>query len=122
MVSDAATEAIAVELSLLEFAIEEAVRKQQAEERFLLVAYYLDGQTLKQIASVLGIHEATVSRKLHRTTEGIRKQVLRSLERRGMSRQAAQEALGVDPRDLNVNLKKLLQNSQIETFQEQDVQ
>jgi hypothetical protein len=36
-----------------------------------------------------------------------------------MSRRAAQEAMGADPRDLEVNLKKLLQNSQSEAFQEQ---
>ena len=41
------------------------------------------------------------------------------LQRGGLSRRAAQEALGADPRDLSVNLKKLLQNSQTETFQEQ---
>ena len=93
--------------------------KREAEDRFLLAAYYLDGQTLKQIAGVLGVHEATVSRKLRRAIEEIRKQVLRNLQSSGLSRRAAEEALGADPRDLDVNLKKLLQNSQTETFQEQ---
>jgi len=59
-----------------------------------------------------------VSRKLRRTIEAIRKQVLRNLQRGGLSRRAAAEALGADPRDLDVNLKKLLQNSQTEAFQE----
>jgi RNA polymerase sigma-70 factor (ECF subfamily) len=116
---DPPTEMPARELSLLERATENAVRERDAEERFLLAAYYLDGQTLKQIASVLGVHEATVSRKLKRATEGTRKQVLKNLQRRGLSRRAAEEALGADPRDLDVNLKKLLQNSQLEAFQEQ---
>ena len=107
------------ELSLLERAIEEAVRERDAEERYLLAAYYLDGQTLKRIARVLGVHEATVSRKLRRATDDTRKRVLRTLQRGGLSRRAAQEALGADPRDLDVNLKKLLQNSQSEAFQEQ---
>ena len=44
--------------------------ERDAEERYLLAAYYLDGQTLLQIARVLGVHEATVSRKLRRATEG----------------------------------------------------
>ncbi len=107
------------QLSLLERAIEEAVEKRDAEERYLLAAYYLDGQTLLQIARILGVHEATVSRKLKRATEGTRKYVLRNLQRGGLSRRAAEEALGADPRDLNVNLKKLLQNSQTEAFKEQ---
>ena len=39
------------ELSLLEQAIEQAVSGRDAEERFLLAAYYLDGQTLLEIAT-----------------------------------------------------------------------
>jgi len=107
------------ELSQLECAIEQALAGRGAEERFLLAAYYLDGQTLLQIARVLGVHEATVSRKLKRATESTRKQVVRNLERVGLSRRAAEEALGADPRDLEVNLKKLLQCSQTEAFKEQ---
>ena len=107
------------ELSLLEQAIEQAVSSRDAEERFLLAAYYLDEQTLLEIARVLGVHEATVSRRLRRAADQIRKQILKSLERNGMSRRAAQEAMGADPRDIEVNLKKLLQNSQSEAFQEQ---
>jgi RNA polymerase sigma-70 factor (ECF subfamily) len=117
--SDPAPEQPAGELSMLEIAIERALAKREAEDRFLLAAYYLDGQTLKQIAGVLGVHEATVSRKLRRAIEEIRKQVLRNLQRGGLSRRAAEEALGADPRDLDLNLKKLLQNSQTETFKEQ---
>jgi RNA polymerase sigma-70 factor (ECF subfamily) len=45
--------------------------------------------------------------------------VLRNLQRDGLSRRAAEEALGADPRDVEVNLKKLLQNSQMEAFKEQ---
>jgi RNA polymerase sigma-70 factor, ECF subfamily len=106
-------------LSQLQQAIEQALRERDAEERFLLAAYYLDGQTLLQIARVLCVHEATVSRKLRRATEDARKRVLRNLQRGGLSRRAAEEALGADPRDVEVNLKKLLQNSQAEAFKEQ---
>ena len=116
---DAPLEAPLAELSTLERAIERALLERDAEERFLLAAYYLDGQTLLQIARLLGVHEATVSRKLRRATDGTRKQVLRNLERSGLSRHAAEEAIGADPRDLAVNVKKLLQNSQSEAFKEQ---
>lgn len=117
--ADAPQQTPVAELSQLERAIEQALLEQDAEERFLLAAYYLDGQTLLQIARVLGVHEATVSRKLRRATEDTRKQVVWNLERGGLSRRAAQEALGADPRDLDVNLKKLLQHSQSEAFKEQ---
>jgi len=109
----------AAELSALERATEEALRERNSEDRFLLAAYYLDGQTLLQIARVLGVHEATVSRKLKRATHDTRRQVLRNLQRGGLSRRAAEEALGADPRDLDMNLKKLLQSSQAKTFKEQ---
>ena len=114
-----APETPATELSQLERAIEDALRGCGAEERYLLAAYYLDEQTLLQIARVLGVHEATVSRKLKRTTEDTRKQVLKNLRHYGLSRRAVEETLGADPRDLDMNLKKLLQNSQTDAFKEQ---
>ncbi|MGA2569297.1 MAG: sigma-70 family RNA polymerase sigma factor [Terracidiphilus sp.] len=116
---DPEPETPAAELAMLERAVKQAVETRDAEERYLLAAYYLDGQTLLQIARVLGVHEATVSRKLKRAAGDTRKQVLRNLQRGGLSRRAAEEALGADPRDLDVNLKKLLQQSQTEAFQEQ---
>jgi RNA polymerase sigma-70 factor (ECF subfamily) len=64
------------------------------------------------------VHEATVSRKLRRLCEELRKQIRRTLESAGLSRRAAEEALGADPRDLDLNLKKLLQSSQSEAFPE----
>jgi RNA polymerase sigma-70 factor, ECF subfamily len=108
----------AIERSVLEKAVEEALKSRDAEDRFLLAAYYLDRRTLLQIAQVLHVHEATVSRKLKRVCEEIRKQVLKNLQSTGMSRRAADEALGSDPRDLDLNLKKLLQYSQLDSFQE----
>ena len=106
-------------LSLIERAIEAALLERDEEDRFLLAAYYLDGQKLLQIGRTLGVHEATVSRKLQRALVAIRKQILNKLEDAGLSRRAAEEALGADPRDLDLNLKKLLQNSQTHAFPEQ---
>lgn len=108
----------AAELTVLGKAIQETLAACEPEERFLLASYYLDGRTLLQIAEVLGVHEATVSRKLHRLLDILRKQVLTNLQGSGLSRRAAEEALGADPRDLDLNLKKLLQSSQTDTFQE----
>jgi RNA polymerase sigma-70 factor, ECF subfamily len=110
------------ELTQLERAIEQVLGSRSAEERYLMAAYYLDGQTLLEIARVLGVHEATVSRKLHRAAKEIRKQIGKNLERNGMSRRAAEELMGAGREelgDLEVNLKKLLQNSQSDAFQEQ---
>jgi RNA polymerase sigma-70 factor (ECF subfamily) len=110
------------ELRLLVKAIAAALAEKQSEERFLLAAYYLDGRTLYQIAQVFHVHEATISRKLRRVVDDLRKQVLKGLQTLGMSRRAAEEALGADPRDLDINLKKLLQTSQSDAFQEKAAQ
>ena len=56
------------ELTQLENAVVAALGGIEVDERFLLASYYLDGRTLAQIAGVLRVHEATVSRKLRRAT------------------------------------------------------
>jgi RNA polymerase sigma-70 factor, ECF subfamily len=102
-------------------AIKDSLGSQPAEERFVLAAYYLDGRTLAEIGKLLDVHEATISRKLKRATEAVRKDLLKKLEKAGLSRRAAQEALGTDPRDLElgIDLKKLLQHSASDPFREQ---
>jgi RNA polymerase sigma-70 factor, ECF subfamily len=96
----------------LRLALKMTLSEASAEERFLLSAYYLDQHTLQEISSVLRVHVATISRKLNRATERLRKQLLRTLKARGLSRRAAEETLGTDPRDVDINLRKLLQKSE----------
>jgi RNA polymerase sigma-70 factor (ECF subfamily) len=100
------------QLEDLRVALKMTLSEASAEERFLLSAYYLDQHTLHEMSRVLRVHEATVSRKLKRATERLRKQLLRRLRARGLSRRAAEEALGTDPRDVDINLRKLLQKSE----------
>lgn len=97
-------------------ALSATLRALSPEERFLLSAWFLDGHTLLEIARLLRVHEATVSRRIHRVTAKAHKQLLKQLESGGMSRRAAQEALGTDPRDLSVNLRRWLQNSPASAF------
>lgn len=113
-----ASEELPAHLASVAKAVESAVAQTDPEDRFPLAAYYLDGRTLLQIAQLMRVHEATVSRKLRRAVEEIRKQVLRNLRQAGLSRRAAEEALAADPRDLDLNWKKLLQYSQANAFLE----
>jgi RNA polymerase sigma-70 factor (ECF subfamily) len=106
-------------LTKLGYAVNTTLRALSPEERFLLSAYFLDGSTLLQIARLLRVHEATVSRKLKRLATDVRKKLLKQLERSGMSRRAAEEALGTDPRDVSVNLRNLLQTSSNDPFSKQ---
>jgi RNA polymerase sigma-70 factor, ECF subfamily len=80
-----------------------------AQDRFLLAAYYLDRRTLAEIAKLLRVHESTISRKLERAATGLRKRIRKRLIAAGMSARQADEAMqDVDVRDLPVNVRKTL--------------
>jgi RNA polymerase sigma-70 factor, ECF subfamily len=107
---------IPADLVQLTAAVARTLRGIGAEDRFLLSAYYLDRQTLLEIAQTLGVHEATISRRLKRLADSLHKQLLENLISASLSKAAAEEALGTDPRDVEINLRKLLQTSQTSTF------
>jgi len=94
--------------SRLDAVTDEVLEELAPEDRFVLAAYYLDDRTLAQIARTLGVHESTISRKLDKLAKSLRKSILAALIKRGMSRRQAQEAMEVDVRDLNVNIRKSL--------------
>lgn len=106
-------------LARLKDSLKATLQELGQEDRFLLAAYYLDQHTLLEIAHVLRVHEATVSRRLKRLARNLHAQVLKHLEACGMSKRAAEEALGADPRDIDLNLRILLQSSTTTPFQEQ---
>jgi RNA polymerase sigma-70 factor (ECF subfamily) len=107
---------IAGELQHLTHAVAQTLQVLPSEDRFLLSSYFLDRQTLLQIARVLHVHEATISRRLKRLVADLRKQLLHNLQSGGLSKRAAEEALGTDPRDVEINLRTLLQTSQTNSF------
>jgi len=92
----------------VEAATDEVLAALPSEDRFVLASYFLDNRTLAEIARTLGVHESTISRKLDKLAKSLRKQILASLGRRGMSRRQAQEAIEVDVRDLRVNIRNRL--------------
>jgi RNA polymerase sigma-70 factor (ECF subfamily) len=92
----------------------------EPEERLLLSAWFLDGRTLLEISRAVKVHEATVSRRIQRLTTRLHKELLKNLQASGMSRAAAEEALGTDPRDLQINLRTLLQTSRPAAFLKQE--
>jgi len=89
------------------------------EQRFILSAYYLDGRTLKQVASLMGVHESTVSRMLSRLTASLRKQIVGELRKTGFKRREAEEIMEVDVRDLSIAVRKILQVETNPAFQVQ---
>lgn len=113
--AEAPAAAPASELSAV---VGEALRELGNEERFLLAAYYLDGQRLAGIGRQMGVHESTVSRKLERATAGLRKRVRKRLLAGGMDRRRCDELMAeLDVRDLDVDVRRNLgQESKLEPF------
>jgi RNA polymerase sigma-70 factor, ECF subfamily len=93
----------------------------ESQDRFLLRTYYLDGRSLAEIAKLLGVHESTISRRVKRLGEKLRRRLLKKLQASGLSRHAAEEALSSDVRDIDVNVKELLQVAEEKAFQNRGV-
>jgi RNA polymerase sigma-70 factor, ECF subfamily len=89
-------------------ATDDALAELPAEDRMVLSSYYLDGRTLAEIARMLGVHESTISRKLDKLAKSLRKHIVAALTKGGMSRRQAEEALEVDVRDLQVDIRRSL--------------
>lgn len=99
-------------------ATDEALDRLPAEDRLILAGYYLDDRTLTEIGRMMGVHESTVSRRLEKLLKGLRKQVVAGLQARGMNRGQAEEALEVDVRFLAVDVKRRLQETRPQAFQQ----
>jgi RNA polymerase sigma-70 factor, ECF subfamily len=99
-------------------ATDEALDRLPVEDRLILAGYYLDDRTLTDIGRMLGVHESTVSRRLEKLLKALRKQVVAGLQARGMNRDQAEEALEVDVRFLAVDVRRRLQETRPQAFQE----
>ncbi len=83
----------------------------EARDRLLLNYYYFDELTLKEIGSLLNVHEATVSRWLHKTLIKARKKTEEILRRDyGMRRSEVAECLQIAAKS-EVDVKELLRES-----------
>jgi RNA polymerase sigma-70 factor (ECF subfamily) len=109
--------------SRLNQATDEILGSLSVEDRTILSAYFLDGRTLAEIARMLGVHESTISRKIDKLAKSLRKQIMASLVRRGMSRRQAEEALETDVRDIQIDIRRTLaQESQPHAFSEKTIE
>jgi RNA polymerase sigma-70 factor len=60
-------------------ALASSIQQLSAEDRLLVKLYYFDGLRLREAGAVLGVHEATASRRLTRVHSELRQQVERIL-------------------------------------------
>jgi RNA polymerase sigma-70 factor, ECF subfamily len=114
-------EASSVADSRLELATDAALAELASEDRFVLAAYYLDGRTLAEVARMLGVHESTISRKVDKLAKSLRKKILANMMQRGMARRQAEEAIEIDVRDMQVNIRRsLAQEGSASAFSEKE--
>ncbi len=107
----------------LESATSAALGALSGEDRMVLASYYLDGRTLAEIARMLGVHESTISRKVDKLAKSLRKKIVAGMQQQGMDRRQAEEALEVDVRDLQVDIRRsLAQESPAAAFTDKRVE
>ncbi|HEX5707961.1 MAG TPA: sigma-70 family RNA polymerase sigma factor [Pyrinomonadaceae bacterium] len=90
-------------------ALASAVAALSDEDRLLVKLYYFDGLRLKEAGAVLGVHEATASRRLTRIQKEVRDGVERNLTtERGWTHEEAQARLSDVAARLDTDLRSML--------------
>ena len=108
--------------SALAAATDAALAELGAEERYILASYHLDGRKLAEIAKTLGVHESTISRKVEKIAKELRGGILKHLQRQGLSRRQADEALEVDVRDVTIDVRARLAQAAPENLSRSSMQ
>jgi RNA polymerase sigma-70 factor (ECF subfamily) len=97
----------------LEQAVYIAWQALPAEDRLILGWYYRDRRSLAELGKLLGVHEATVCRRIKKITKSLRKRIVRELREHGMTSREVEDALQTDVRDLALSLREpLMQEDQ----------
>jgi RNA polymerase sigma-70 factor (ECF subfamily) len=95
--------------SAVETAFATALAELEAEDRLLVKLYYFDGLRLREAGAVLGVHEATASRRLTRIHGDIRKRVEAILtSEHGWTRDEARKSLSQVAAGLQMDVEPLL--------------
>jgi RNA polymerase sigma-70 factor (ECF subfamily) len=93
----------------VEAALARAIRELGAEDRLLVKLYYFDGLRLREAGAVLGVHEATASRRLARVHTEIRQRVEAILTREhGWTREETARSLSEVASHLDTDVQLML--------------
>jgi RNA polymerase sigma-70 factor (ECF subfamily) len=103
-------------------ALADSVKQLSAEDRLLVKLYYFDGLRLRQAGAVLGVHEATASRRLTRVHAQLRQQVERILiEQEGWTRPETERAFTEVALKLEADIEPLLATEGVLMNEENEV-
>ena len=90
-------------------ALHQAVQELPAEDRLLVKLYYFDNLRLREAGVVLGVHEATASRRLTRIQTDLRKRVTKILvDERGWTPAETERSFVEVAQHLDTDLESLL--------------
>jgi Sigma-70, region 4 len=94
---------------VLRRALAQALNELAAEDRLLLKLYYFDELRLREAGALLGVHEATASRRLARLHREVRQRVEARLgAEHGWTKQETARALAEGATQLDTDLRTLL--------------
>ena len=90
-------------------ALSNAMQELSAEDRMLVKLYYFDGLRLKEAGAVLGVHEATASRRLTRIHGDLKKRVSQILiDDRGWTKAETERSFAEVAQNLGTDLEALV--------------
>jgi DNA-directed RNA polymerase specialized sigma24 family protein len=90
-------------------ALSNSVQELKAEDRLLVKLYYFDNLRLREAGAVLGVHEATASRRLTRIQTDLRKRVSEILvDEKGWTKAEAERAFAEVGQHLDTDVEALL--------------
>jgi RNA polymerase sigma-70 factor len=90
-------------------ALNKSVGELPAEDRLLVKLYYFDNLRLREAGAVLGVHEATASRRLTRIQTDLRKRVTKILiDERGWTQAETERSFAEVAQHLDTDLEPLL--------------
>lgn len=93
-------------------ALNEAIHELPAEDRLLVKLYYFDNLRLREAGAVLGVHEATASRRLTRIQSDLRKRVTKILiDERGWTQAETERSFAEVARYLDADLESWVKQS-----------
>jgi RNA polymerase sigma-70 factor, ECF subfamily len=93
----------------MQLALHEAVQELAAEDRLLVKLYYFDNLRLREAGAVLGVHEATASRRLTRIQTDLRKRVTKILvDERGWTQAETERSFAEVAQHLDMDVESLL--------------
>ena len=93
----------------LQAALTQAMRELESEDRLLVKLYYFDNLRLREAGVVLGVHEATASRRLTRIQTDLRKRVSQILvDEKGWTKAETERSFAEVARYLDTDLEALI--------------